>query len=1079
MKRIFITITILLYLGAKVSGIELKTKALVNINFKNNEINHKYKSTSKNIKFTEISQFKLPGSNGAGAIFNGKNSKISFPLLHSSSQTFHIRVKFSSLNGEQFLMGNEKSCVLQIKNKAAWGYLVKNIKIGHPSNQVLKPGVFYDIFWSFAIPQNGKNGLSRTFIFDVETGKLVTITKGWGTSVSATNIPPNRSFNIGPLNGVVDQVNVWGRALSFAEMKSLSKRPLANTFPVGIRRQALSEKNRELYPFYQDFEVNEKVMTFKDYGDSFKVNYKGLTKEHAFRGQRSFKLDVTFNKPGRYIWTFKMPEIALKGTSLLGYMLVGKQSNVPVSLGYAVKLPPTKAAGCTKPGQAYFSTEDKWLKITSGKDFESNFERHGQSMVDLMFHKFAAGYISRKEIYPCMDSIILNVQAKKAGDRLVVYLDDIALENKNPVFLSPKIAKSKAIINKRYDKTLKKFKPLIYQVKNAVASSNWTRKNIELKNDIEAEVSLLQKLIKNFSDVESFQKILPVAAKLRYTLRNLNILKSNDSSGIIVYVLHNITDKNYWILPFDKLIPGKISSKMVVTACRGEYEPASFVIKAKQNIGSLSIKSTALKYEGKAADLIPAKNVDIKYVKCWYQGASAGKAVVKQAGAAVLTPELLVNDPELVKVDFVKKKNYLRIFKNGKTSYKDISNPQNTENDFSAEKYPVYDSPVLKPISLKEGGNQQVWITVKVPWKITPGNYSGEIIISSNGKMLKRLVLQVKVPDFELAKPYYTASIDYHGTLGRKSSISSHGKSEKQMLAELKNMKAHGLDNCQHYFMINEEDLTKVLKLRKLAGMKNDVLYLKGHGMNYFATASDDLKEIQNRTKKILDICRKYGAQTVYLYGRDELTGKKLASQRKAWQAMRKAGAKLFVAGGRDNLFLMGDIQDMLVKAGWPDQNEVSGWHKYKHKIFCYFNPQVGVENPEYYRRGYGLVMWKFNYDGIANNAYQHSFGFTWNDFDHKKYRAHTFAYPTADGVVDTIAWEGYREAVDDVRYITTLENFISEAAQNASVSKNDLNAARRLVDDLRKSSKIEICDLDKLRQKIIKMILKLKSSIK
>lgn len=57
--------------------------------------------------------------------------------------------------------------------------------------------------------------------------------------------------------------------------------------------------------------------------------------------------------------------------------------------------------------------------------------------------------------------------------------------------------------------------------------------------------------------------------------------------------------------------------------------------------------------------------------------------------------------------------------------------------------------------------------------------------------------------------------------------------------------------------------------------------------------------------------------------------------------------------------------------------------------------------------------------------AYQHCFGACWNDIDHSVYRDHNLTYPTVDGVIPTMAWEGLREAVDDVRYVTTLESAI------------------------------------------------------
>ena len=56
--------------------------------------------------------------------------------------------------------------------------------------------------------------------------------------------------------------------------------------------------------------------------------------------------------------------------------------------------------------------------------------------------------------------------------------------------------------------------------------------------------------------------------------------------------------------------------------------------------------------------------------------------------------------------------------------------------------------------------------------------------------------------------------------------------------------------------------------------------------------------------------------------------------------------------------------------------------------------------------------------------AYQHQFGPSiWNDFDDvaDHYRDHVFAYPTTDGVIDTVQWEGWREGVDDTRYVASL----------------------------------------------------------
>ena len=85
------------------------------------------------------------------------------------------------------------------------------------------------------------------------------------------------------------------------------------------------------------------------------------------------------------------------------------------------------------------------------------------------------------------------------------------------------------------------------------------------------------------------------------------------------------------------------------------------------------------------------------------------------------------------------------------------------------------------------------------------------------------------------------------------------------------------------------------------------------------------------------------------------------------------------------------------------------------------------MEQPEIYRRNFGLALWKSGYDGTMNYAYQHNFGDFYDDTD-GDFRDHVFAYPTVDGVIDTIQWEGFREGVDDVRYLTTLLKAIEQA---------------------------------------------------
>ena len=176
----------------------------------------------------------------------------------------------------------------------------------------------------------------------------------------------------------------------------------------------------------------------------------------------------------------------------------------------------------------------------------------------------------------------------------------------------------------------------------------------------------------------------------------------------------------------------------------------------------------------------------------------------------------------------------------------------------------------------------------------------------------------------------------------------------------------------------------------------------------------------------------------------------------------------MFVACFPGSFEVIGDLLNLAVYNGPLLPGEARKWHSVGHSIFSYGNPQVGVEEPETYRRNFGLVLWKAGYDGAMNYAYQHAFGDIYLDDDDEIFRDHVFAYPTVDGVIDTIQWEGFREGVDDVRYLTTL----LKAIENAKATGNNDDLANEAESWL---ATIDLAgDLQALRAKMVEWILRL-----
>jgi len=525
-----------------------------------------------------------------------------------------------------------------------------------------------------------------------------------------------------------------------------------------------------------------------------------------------------------------------------------------------------------------------------------------------------------------------------------------------------------------------------------------------------------------------------------------------------IYVVPTITDEK--ILPTSSIPDKYISDEIFIRACPGEYEPASFVVRALDDVSSLEAKATELIGESGS---IPSSNIDIRVVKCWYQ---AG-VEVWDITHKLLTPELLLKDDSLVKVEG--EKNYLKLTTGEYIWISEVKSGTGQEI-IPIEDLPVKDSSTLQAVNIPQGTNKQFWVTLKVPDGSPAGIYDGRIELRTSTESLGELQVELEVLPIELSEPCLTYSLYYQARLHPDwpdGSISSAIKSEGQMRAELEDMFNHGVTNPTVYDNPNETLSGKILTMRNEAGMGGQPLYY---------LSCDGCPPI-DEVEQIIAFAQTYGIPEIYFYGIDEATGDVLESQRPAWEAVHEAGGKIFASGyrggsshvpqGQGNFELMGDIQDLLICAGEPSAEEAAKWHSVGHKIFCYANPQVGEEKPETYRRNYGLLLWQADYDGAMDFAYQFSYCNIWNDFDNKNYRDHVFAYPTVDGVIDTIQWEGWREGVDDVKYLTTLLELIEEAKTEGK----DTSDAENWLADL-KSADLMTKDLNAVRSQMISYIL-------
>ena len=151
--------------------------------------------------------------------------------------------------------------------------------------------------------------------------------------------------------------------------------------------------------------------------------------------------------------------------------------------------------------------------------------------------------------------------------------------------------------------------------------------------------------------------------------------------------------------------------------------------------------------------------------------------------------------------------------------------------------------------------------------------------------------------------------------------------------------------------------------------------------------------------------------------------------------AVHQCGCKIMNALGSVKALAIADVLDHCNLAYGPDfapygttytwyQSCIPTYHSYNHTIGIYAYPQCGEEKPLVYRTNYGLLLWQYDYDTVMDYAYMEGGGLLWDDWilgSPNYYKQHLFVYPTSNGVVDTVQYEGYRETINDIRYMTKL----------------------------------------------------------
>ncbi len=487
---------------------------------------------------------------------------------------------------------------------------------------------------------------------------------------------------------------------------------------------------------------------------------------------------------------------------------------------------------------------------------------------------------------------------------------------------------------------------------------------------------------------------------------------------------------------------GRLAGTLDIVAAQGEFEPASFLVYPQKNVDKFELKVSDLK--GKKGGTIPASALDLKLVKIWYQCGAGWFGFMADPLARTLTPELLVNDENLIYVDGKTQDNYARYSNaDGTAHYEWIS------ADFMVTDYKfsnmvrialLNDADTLQPVVLNKDEFKQFMVTAKVPNDAKAGIYTGTIDMIADGKTVGTIPIQLGVLPFSLpdAKTNYNIEKPFLLTLYGTGGAQDH----ERILRNLVDHNARNIGGFPNVDPSNEAKFAREIELAKKVGASLRPLFSgPGVGLTIWEKKEPNpeqqakINDLQNRLNAAAAMTKKHlGHTDFYCYGYDEGGYECIKGERLSWRAAHAAGAKVRVSAHNHKKMLY--PLDFMIMPRMPSKiraeyvakfheahpNGLAGW---------YADPHSGPENPDYFRRIHGLMAYKANYDVSSNYTWYRN---DWNDFAiayESNYRGIIMVYAISDRILDTLAWEGVREGLDDIRYATKLKLLAYEAEKS------------------------------------------------
>ena len=382
-----------------------------------------------------------------------------------------------------------------------------------------------------------------------------------------------------------------------------------------------------------------------------------------------------------------------------------------------------------------------------------------------------------------------------------------------------------------------------------------------------------------------------------------------------------------------------------------------------------------------------------------------------------------------------------------------------------------------EPFDMAVNTFRRLHLIVHVPAEARPGVYRGTLRVAAAGTAAVELPVELEVLDIALGAPKKHYAAYYYGRhTGRPEA-----EVEQIIRRELADLRAHGATRLLWRprigyrregkdIVVDYGDVRKHVTLLREFGFQPPYIVWTGLEGLARVTESEESQEFQRVGERalrgLMELAQRKGWGEVAVTHMDEVFGRnRMGRYLRLTKIVRRVpGLRMYITfhtRPTPEVDEMTRLIDPFVDIRGYHGHSIDMWLAAKHSFgelgaqlrksgdeaWCYYNPRSIEVTPEWMRVVNGVWLWlgpitthcPWIYNSYRGDPLDDADGF---DFG--------YAFPVGDEIVPTRLWEGYREGVDDCRYLSTLERCVAERKDDPKYAAA-VKAGQAFLDGLRK----------------------------